>query len=173
MERPAVDIKGQTAVLGSDQLDCLEIPQVWLPTVQEVLQADWQDVWQEPHSGVSNGFLRLPATIVLMCPLFFIFFLQQHDNLPNTTTLLILNLQQHKRKSFRTCRLFRISPVSHFLFHASVMVSIDQSVKLFGKPQQPLAVQGLNPSPDLHFLPELLDPLQKIALIHPGTPHPC
>jgi hypothetical protein len=46
--------------------------QVWLPTVQEVLQADWQDVWQAPHSGVSSGFLRLPATIVLMCTFFFI-----------------------------------------------------------------------------------------------------
>jgi hypothetical protein len=41
--------------------------------VQEVLQADWQDVWQAPHSGVSSGFLRLPATIVLMCPIFFMF----------------------------------------------------------------------------------------------------
>jgi hypothetical protein len=44
VERPAVDVKGQAAVLGLDQLYCLEIPQVWLPTVQEVLQADWQDV---------------------------------------------------------------------------------------------------------------------------------
>jgi hypothetical protein len=49
----------------------LEIPQVWLPTVQEVLQADWQEVWQAPHSAVSSGLLRLPATIVLMCPVFF------------------------------------------------------------------------------------------------------
>jgi hypothetical protein len=71
MERPAVDVKSQAAVLGLDQLYFLEIPQVWLPTVQEVLQADWQDVWQAPHSGVSSGFLRLPATIVLMCPVFF------------------------------------------------------------------------------------------------------
>ena len=73
VERPAVDVEGQAAVLSLDQPYFFRIPQVWLPTVQEVLQADWQDVWQAPHSGVNSGFLRLPATIVLMCPVFFIF----------------------------------------------------------------------------------------------------
>ena len=27
----------------------LLLSQVWLPTVQDVLQADWQDVWHSPH----------------------------------------------------------------------------------------------------------------------------
>jgi hypothetical protein len=39
----------------------------WLPTVQEVLQADWQEVWHSPQPRVSRFFLRVPSAIVLMC----------------------------------------------------------------------------------------------------------
>ena len=33
----------------SDDYDYLYCSHVWFPTVQEVLQADWQDVWHSPH----------------------------------------------------------------------------------------------------------------------------
>ncbi len=72
MEGSAVDVESQAAIVSLDQFYFCRVPQTWLPTVQEVLQADWQEVWHSPQSGVSNGFLMLPATIVLMCLRFFI-----------------------------------------------------------------------------------------------------
>jgi hypothetical protein len=41
--------------------------QAWLPTVQEVLQADWQDVWHSPHPPVIKVFLSAVPLRVLMC----------------------------------------------------------------------------------------------------------
>jgi len=39
----------------------------WFATVQEVLQADWQEVWHSPQPPVAAVFFRLLLLIVLMC----------------------------------------------------------------------------------------------------------
>ena len=39
----------------------------WLPTVQEVLQADWQDVWHSPQPPVYAVFLRAALFTVTIC----------------------------------------------------------------------------------------------------------
>lgn len=41
--------------------------QLWLPTVQEVLHADWQDVWHSPHPPFFTVFCKLFVFKVLMC----------------------------------------------------------------------------------------------------------
>jgi len=35
--------------------------------VQDVLQADWQEVWHSPHPPVAAVFLRFDLLMVLMC----------------------------------------------------------------------------------------------------------
>jgi hypothetical protein len=39
----------------------------WFASVQDVLHADWQDVWHSPQPVFSLLFLRLPFTTVLIC----------------------------------------------------------------------------------------------------------
>jgi hypothetical protein len=39
----------------------------WFASVQDVLQADWQDVWHSPQPVFSLLFLRLPFTTVFIC----------------------------------------------------------------------------------------------------------
>jgi len=41
--------------------------QGWFATVQEVLHADWQEVWHSPHAIFSFSSFRLPVKTVLMC----------------------------------------------------------------------------------------------------------
>lgn len=41
--------------------------QVWLPTVQDVLHADWHDVWHSPHPPFFTVFCNLNEESVLMC----------------------------------------------------------------------------------------------------------
>jgi len=41
--------------------------QVWFPTVQEVLHADWQEVWHSPHPPFFMDFFRSLVFNVLMC----------------------------------------------------------------------------------------------------------
>jgi hypothetical protein len=41
--------------------------QRWFASVQDVLQADWQDVWHSPQPVFSFFSLRLPFTTVLIC----------------------------------------------------------------------------------------------------------
>ena len=53
----------QIIVIYDQRLAC---SQVWFPTVQDVLQADWQDVWHSPHPPVLTVSLRFFVVIVLM-----------------------------------------------------------------------------------------------------------
>ena len=54
-------------VLSSDYLTSLSFKQTWLPTVQDVLHADWQEVWHSPHPDFS-ALVFIPALFrVLMC----------------------------------------------------------------------------------------------------------
>ena len=39
----------------------------WLATVQEVLQADWQDAWHSPQPPLQADSLRLALFKVLIC----------------------------------------------------------------------------------------------------------
>ena len=39
----------------------------WLATVQEVLQADWQELWHLPQPPFSAEAFRLALLIVVMC----------------------------------------------------------------------------------------------------------
>jgi hypothetical protein len=39
----------------------------WLATVQEVLQADWQDVWHSPHPAFFRSLFNAELLSVLMC----------------------------------------------------------------------------------------------------------
>jgi len=48
--------------------------QVWFPTVQEVLQADWQEVWHSPHPPFFNVFCNLFVFNVFTCFILFSFF---------------------------------------------------------------------------------------------------
>ena len=41
--------------------------QTWLPTVQEVLQADWQEVWHSPQPPVCTVCCREAVLTVIMC----------------------------------------------------------------------------------------------------------
>ena len=41
--------------------------QVWLPTVQDVLHADWQDVWHSPQPPFFTVFCNFLVFKVLMC----------------------------------------------------------------------------------------------------------
>ena len=41
--------------------------QTWLPTVQEVLQADWQDAWHSPQPPVLSDFCIVGLLTVWMC----------------------------------------------------------------------------------------------------------
>ena len=44
--------------------------QVWFPTVQDVLQADWHDVWHSPHPPVLIDSFSFLVLRVLMCFIF-------------------------------------------------------------------------------------------------------
>ena len=41
--------------------------QLWFPTVQDVLHADWQDVWHSPHPPFFTVLFRVCVFNVLMC----------------------------------------------------------------------------------------------------------
>ena len=47
--------------------------QLWLPTVQEVLQADWQEVWHSPQPPFFTDSCRFLVAIVLICFIMFDF----------------------------------------------------------------------------------------------------
>lgn len=44
--------------------------QVWFPTVQDVLHADWQDVWHSPHPPFLTVLFSVCVFSVLMCFIF-------------------------------------------------------------------------------------------------------
>ena len=44
--------------------------QLWFPTVQEVLQADWHDVWHSPHPPFFTVFCNLFVFNVFTCFIF-------------------------------------------------------------------------------------------------------
>jgi len=44
---------------------------VWLPTVQEVLHADWQDVWHSPHPPFFTVLFNVCVFNVLICFILF------------------------------------------------------------------------------------------------------
>jgi len=44
--------------------------QTWLPTVQDVLQADWQDAWHSPHPVWFASVRSAAPLIVSMCFMF-------------------------------------------------------------------------------------------------------
>ena len=41
--------------------------QLWLPTVQDVLHADWQDVWHSPHPPFFMDSFKSLVVNVLIC----------------------------------------------------------------------------------------------------------
>ena len=41
--------------------------QTWLPTVQDVLHADWQEAGHSPHPPVRNVLFNIALLTVLMC----------------------------------------------------------------------------------------------------------
>jgi hypothetical protein len=41
--------------------------QTWLPTVQDVLQADWQEAWHSPQPPVWTVFCSKPLFTVTIC----------------------------------------------------------------------------------------------------------
>ena len=41
--------------------------QLWFPTVQEVLHADWQEVWHSPHPPFFTVFCKFFVFRVLIC----------------------------------------------------------------------------------------------------------
>ena len=45
----------------------LQFSQVWFPTVQEVLHADWQDVWHSPHPPFLSVFCNFLVFNVFTC----------------------------------------------------------------------------------------------------------
>ena len=49
------------------RFDYLLCSQVWLPTVQDVLHADWQDVWHSPHPPFFTVFCNVLFVRVLIC----------------------------------------------------------------------------------------------------------
>ena len=57
---------------SGDEFKTSSCSQFWLATVQDVLHADWQDVWHSPQPMVCRSFL-LPVKIVLM------WFIQKHS----------------------------------------------------------------------------------------------
>ena len=46
---------------------CFLLSQTWLPTVQDVLHADWQDAWHSPQPPVLSVFCIVGLLTVLMC----------------------------------------------------------------------------------------------------------
>jgi hypothetical protein len=50
-----------------DYFSAFACSQVWLPTVQEVLHADWQDVWHSPHPPFLTVFCRFLVFNVFIC----------------------------------------------------------------------------------------------------------
>ena len=49
------------------QLKSYLCSQLWFPTVQDVLHADWQDVWHSPQPPFFTVFCKLFVFKVLMC----------------------------------------------------------------------------------------------------------
>ena len=45
----------------------LAFSQLWFPTVQEVLQADWQDVWHSPQPPFFMDSFKSLVVKVLIC----------------------------------------------------------------------------------------------------------
>lgn len=45
----------------------LQCSQTWLPTVQEVLQADWQEAGHSPQPPVRRVLLSIALLTVLIC----------------------------------------------------------------------------------------------------------
>ena len=45
----------------------LSCSQLWFPTVHDVLQADWHDVWHSPHPPFFIDSLRFLVTKVFTC----------------------------------------------------------------------------------------------------------
>ena len=67
--------------------------QTWLPTVQEVLQADWQDAGHSPQPPVLSDF-----TIVFLVTVVILFAII--DSSLSSCLLSILSVFQKERKSF-------------------------------------------------------------------------
>lgn len=49
------------------QLKSYLCSQLWFPTVQEVLHADWQEVWHSPHPPFFTVFCKFFVFRVLIC----------------------------------------------------------------------------------------------------------
>ena len=48
-------------------MNYLLFSQLWFPTVQDVLQADWQDVWHSPHPPLTIEFFKERVFKDLIC----------------------------------------------------------------------------------------------------------
>jgi hypothetical protein len=78
MDRTAVDIHSDVQIMKLKFMDhCylrLVLSHCWFATVQEVLQADWHDVWHSPQPLLAV-FFNVGFAIVLMCFILFSSFL--------------------------------------------------------------------------------------------------
>ena len=52
--------------------------QVWFPTVQDVLQADWQDVWHSPHPPFLIVFCNFLVFNVFTCFILYLLFISMY-----------------------------------------------------------------------------------------------
>ena len=73
--------------------------QLWLPTVQDVLHADWQDVWHSPHPPFFMVSFRFLVFKVLIC---FIF--------SASLTLLNFKLLWHEHHSWSSAHIIKLPP---------------------------------------------------------------
>ena len=69
--------------------------QLWFPTVQEVLHADWQEVWHSPHPPFFTVFCNLFVFNVLMCFIMKYSFLLFLDHKPGIPRILSLSEVYH------------------------------------------------------------------------------
>ena len=123
----------------------LLLSQVWLPTVQDVLQADWQDVWHSPHPPFFTVFCNLFVFNVFTCFIFRnllssyicqkyiifstikkVFFCKADIRNP-------LSLLAHERSRFATCQWELLTPtdISIPLTHRLVLYALEAGECLF------------------------------------------
>ena len=90
--------------------------QLWLPTVQLVLHADWQDVWHSPQPPFFTVFCNFFVLNVLMCFMVCILSIIFYKNCAETHSknlpLRINGCAQHTLKSLRLIANANIIP--HF-----------------------------------------------------------
>lgn len=95
----------------SKKTSYLLLSHVWFPTVQEVLHADWHDVWHSPHPPFFSVFCNGFVFNVLMCFIFVFSFtiniVGEAHCLPNSVSYCIIELSKIKAFSEKNCILLQ------------------------------------------------------------------